>query len=51
VRAEQKFGNKFQAVDELVVFLLEELIHGDTIELDQADQVVVELRLRDLGYI
>jgi hypothetical protein len=38
-------------VDELVVFLLRELVRGDTLDLDQADQAAVEQRLRDLGYL
>jgi len=38
-------------VDELVVFLLQELIRRDTADLDRADQAEVEERLRDLGYL
>ncbi len=49
--AEQKFGSSFPSLDELVAFLLEELIRKNTIDLDRADQAVVEDRLRDLGYI
>jgi hypothetical protein len=49
--AEEKFGRAFGSVDELVVFLLRELIRAETVDLDQADQAVVEERLRDLGYI
>jgi hypothetical protein len=49
--AEAKFGSAFTTVDELVVFLLQQLIRGDTVDLDRADQAVVEERLRDLGYI
>ena len=48
---EQKYGKAFGSVDELVIFLLQELIRGDTIDLDRADLAVVEERLRDLGYI
>ena len=48
---EAKFGGTFRSVDELVVFLLQELIRRDTADLDRADQAVVEERLRDLGYI
>jgi hypothetical protein len=48
---EEKFGKRFRSVDELVVFLLQELIRGDTRDLDLADQAVVEERLRDLGYM
>lgn len=49
--AEAKFGGTFRSLDELVVFLLQELIRRDTADLDRADQAVVEERLRDLGYI
>jgi hypothetical protein len=49
--AEQKFGGSFRSLDEFVAFLLEDLISKDTIDLDRADQAVVEDRLRDLGYI
>jgi hypothetical protein len=49
--AEKKFGGRFSSLDELVVFLLRELVSDDTVELDQAEQAVVEQRLRDLGYL
>jgi hypothetical protein len=49
--AEEKFGGRFRSVDELVVFLLQELIRRDTADLDRADQAEVEERLRDLGYL
>jgi hypothetical protein len=49
--AEKKFGGLFSSVDELVAFLLQELVQADTVDLDRAEQAVVEQRLRDLGYI
>jgi hypothetical protein len=49
--AEKKFGATFGTVDELVGFLLQELIRGDSVDLDRADQLVVEQRLKDLGYM
>ncbi len=49
--AEAKFGGTFATVDDLVVFLLQQLVRADTVDLDRADQAVVEERLRDLGYI
>jgi hypothetical protein len=49
--AEKKFAGKFGSLDELVAFLLHELVHGDTLELDQAEQAAVEQRLKDLGYL
>lgn len=49
--AEVKFGSAFRKVDDLLTFLLQELLRRDTIDIDRADQAVVEERLRDLGYI
>lgn len=49
--AEKKFADAFHNVDELVAFVLQELIHGDTVDMDRADQAAVEQRLRDLGYM
>jgi hypothetical protein len=51
VAAQQKFGHNFANVDELVIFVLQELLSGDSTKLDLADQQIVEERLRDLGYI
>lgn len=49
--AEKKFGASFRNVDELVTFLLQELLREDTMNRDRADQAIVEERLRDLGYL
>lgn len=49
--AEKKFGSAFGSLDELVAFLLQELLRGDTTDLEQAEQRAVEQRLKDLGYI
>jgi hypothetical protein len=49
--AEEKFGNTFHTVGDLMIFLLKEVLGRDTIDMDRADQAVVEERLRDLGYI
>jgi hypothetical protein len=51
VAAEKKFGTIFRTVDELVGFVVRELVQRDTTDLDQADQAVVEQRLKDLGYL
>ena len=49
--AENKFGSSFRKVDDLLIFILQELLREDTIDMDRADQAMVEERLRDLGYI
>jgi Arc/MetJ-type ribon-helix-helix transcriptional regulator len=49
--AERRFAGKFHSVDELVAFLLQELLRHDSFELDRAEQAAVEQRLKDLGYL
>jgi len=49
--AEQKFGSHFGGVQQLLIFLLQELTTLDGAEMDRADQSRIEKRLRDLGYI
>jgi hypothetical protein len=49
--AEQKFAERFGNVEELLSFVLRELLHSDVGQLDQAEQDIIEKRLRDLGYI
>jgi len=49
--AEKKFAGRFGSVEELVAFLLRELVSGDTVELDRAEKEAVEQRLKDLGYL
>ena len=51
VAKEQNFGGTFCTADDLVIFLLQELIRGDTVGLDRADHAVVKQRPRDLGYM
>lgn len=48
---EEKFCGVFPSVDDLLIFLLQELLERNTVDMDRADQSVVEERLRDLGYI
>ncbi len=49
--AEKKFGGRFASLDELVTFVMRELVRGDTVEMDQAERAAVEQRLKDLGYL
>jgi hypothetical protein len=49
--AEKKFANRFQTVEELLLFVLQELLHEEASALDETEQLVLEKRLRDLGYI
>lgn len=49
--AEKKFGEKFENVEHLLEFVLEELLRGEASQLDLAEQRMIEDRLRALGYI
>jgi len=50
-RAEKKFSGKFVSLEELLAFVLGELLREDSSQADEAEQKMVEERLRELGYI
>jgi hypothetical protein len=49
--AEARFGEEFKNLEELLTFLLRELLSDDTAKHDEAEEQLVEQRLRELGYI
>lgn len=49
--AERKFSQKFRTLEELLIFILQDLSHDDVLQLDHAEQRIIEDRLRELGYI
>jgi hypothetical protein len=49
--AERRFAERFGTLEQLLTFLLRELLRDEAAQMDQAEQRVVEQRLRDLGYI
>ena len=49
--AEARFGAKFPNIEDLLTFVLKELVRHDSRKLDQNDQEMIEARLRDLGYL
>lgn len=50
-RAKTRWGARFGSVEDLLIFLLEELNCSESERLDKAEEQAVEQRLRDLGYI
>lgn len=48
---EKRFGGTFANLEELLVFVLRELSRDQASQLDQAEQRLVEERLRELGYL
>jgi hypothetical protein len=49
--AEKKFAQKFGNLEELLAFILRDLLRDEGARLDQAEQRIIEDRLRELGYI
>ena len=49
--AEQRFAAHFGSLEELLVFVLRNLIGDGAAQMDQAEQRLIEERLKDLGYI
>jgi hypothetical protein len=50
-KVEQLYGNRFGALDDFLTFVLEELARDNSPRADQAEQRIIEERLKDLGYI
>jgi hypothetical protein len=48
---EKKFGQVFANLEELLIFVLRDLSRDEASQLDQAEQRLVEERLRELGYL
>lgn len=49
--AERKFSQKFGTLEELLTFILRDLSRDEALQLDLAEQRIIEERLRELGYI
>jgi hypothetical protein len=49
--AEKWMTGRFDTLEALLGFLLQEIVKNDAGRLDQAEEEIVEQRLRDLGYI
>lgn len=51
VAAEKFMAGRFESLDALIVFLLQEVVKDDVSKFDQAEEQMIEQRLKDLGYI
>jgi hypothetical protein len=49
--AERRFGARFSSLEELLVFVLRELLRDQAAQMDRSEQRIIEQRLKDLGYI
>lgn len=50
-QAEQRFGAKFGNIEQLIEYVLRDLLREDASRADEQEQRLVEQRLRDLGYL
>lgn len=51
VQAEKQFGGKFGSLEQLLEYVLRDLLRDDATRADESEQHLVEQRLRDLGYL
>jgi hypothetical protein len=49
--AEERFGARFGSLEQFLTFVLQELLRDDAAQMDQAEQRIIEERLKDLGYL
>ena len=50
--AAEKFATgRFESLEKLVTFLLQEIVKEEGAKFDQAEEQMIEQRLKDLGYI
>ncbi len=49
--AEREFGHAFRNLEEFLAFVLRDLLRDEAKQFDQAEQRLVEERLRELGYL
>jgi len=49
--AEKKFGQVFGSIEELLAAVLRDLLRSEARSADEAEQRLVEERLRELGYL
>jgi hypothetical protein len=51
VQAEKKFDEKFGSLEQLLEYVLRDLLRDDAAQADEGEQRVIEQRLRELGYL
>jgi len=49
--AEKFLTDRFDSLEALLIFLLQEIAKNEASRLDLAEEQIIEQRLRDLGYI
>lgn len=49
--AEQRFADRFGSIEQLLIFVLQEVLRDDAVQMDEKEQKLIQQRLRDLGYV
>jgi hypothetical protein len=49
--AEKQLAGRFDSVEALLTFLMQEITKDDSSKFDRAEERIIERRLRDLGYM
>jgi len=49
--AERRFAGRFRNLEDLLLFILREVIPDRAADLDHNEQAIIEHRLRELGYL
>jgi hypothetical protein len=49
--ADRFLSGRFENLEALISFLLQEIVKDDTRKFDQAEEQLIEQRLKDLGYM
>jgi hypothetical protein len=47
----ERYASRFANIDDLLTFLLQELLRDDAMKMDQREKQILEARLKDLGYL
>jgi hypothetical protein len=50
-RLEKEFGGTFATFEDLLVHVMQQLTQEESTRMDEAEQKILEQRLRDLGYM
>jgi hypothetical protein len=50
-QVEEKFRGKFSSLEELLEFVLRDLLRDDAARADDVERRMIEQRLQDLGYL
>jgi len=48
---EKKFAGRFAGLEEVLIFILQDLSRDTALLADESEQHIIEERLRELGYI